>query len=243
MVTTYKKQIPIVRLNPLTLLILIVLDLAFYLFVLCSVNDPPKYYSYDMLLGPLSRNINILVLYVIEVLLIILLLIALVKNSKSTRLYFYVTFILVVFFTMYFLPQYFDYAYLENFYDASGHMTKGKYVTLAGHSDVSVDAYFDIQPAFFWWTASFINLAYGTPSFPQDPVFMFLTKWFNVIILMLYLPILIAFFKVAGLSLRESLLAYGIFLLISLGRFHYSAQAYSYSLYWLAIILMLRVFR
>jgi len=226
------------------LLTLVILTSIFYTLALYSADDTSKYYSYNMFLGPLSKNVSIFALYTVEVLFIILLLTVFKsENSRSTPLYFYIVLVSAIFFIKYFLPQYFDSAYLENFYDAGGHMVRGRFVTLTGHSDVSVDAYFDLQPAFFWWTATFINIVYGTPSSPQDPVFIFLTKWFNVIILMLYLPILITFFKVAGLSLRESFLAYGIFLLISLSRFHYSAQDYSYSLYWLIMILILRAFK
>jgi len=226
------------------LTILVLLILVFYALALYSVDDPSKYYSYNMFLGPLSKNINILILYTLEVLAVILLLIVLeLESSRSAHICFYIAFVLAVFLAKYFLPQYFDSAYFENFYDAGGHMIRGKYVTLTGHSDVGVDAYFDIQPAFFWWTAAFINIVYGAPSSPQDSVFLFLTKWFNAIALMLYLPILVAFFRVAGLSLRESLIAYGIFLLISLSRFHYAAQVYSYALYWIIMILILRAFR
>lgn len=225
------------------LIILVILIFVIYAFALYFADNVSIYYSYDMFLGPLSKSTSILVLYTVEIVLAILLLITLkLRSSESIHLYFYVVFVLLVLFTKYFLPQYFDSAYFENFYDAGGHMTRGKYVTLTGHSDVRVDTYFDVQPAFFWWTAIFINIAYGTPSSPQDPVFTFLTKWFNTIILIIYLFILITFFKIVGLSLRESFLAYGIFLLISLTRFHYSAQEYSYSLYWLAMILMLRTF-
>jgi len=225
------------------LAILVVLILIFYALALYSSDNSSRYYTYDMPLGPLSKGVDILVLYTMEVVAAILLLIVLgLESSRSVHSCFYIAFALTVFFAKYFLPQYFDSAYFENFYDAWWHMARGRYVTLTGHSDVGVDDYFDIQPAFFWWTAVFINVIYGVPSSPQDPVFIFLTKWFNVIILMLYLPILMAFFKVAGLSLSESFLAYVIFILIS-SRFHYSAQVYSYSLYWLAMILILRVFR
>jgi len=226
----------------LTSLVMIILIL--YALALYSTDNPTEYYSYTMFLGPLNRDISVFALYTMEVLVALLLLIVLkLKDSRGAHLWFYIAFVLAVFLAKYFLPQYFDSAYFENFYDAWGHMARGRYVTITGHSDVGVDAYFDVQPAFFWWTAAFVNIAYGVPSSPQDPVFMFLTKWFNVIVLTLYLPILVTFFKVAGLSLRASLLAYGIFLLISLSRFHYSAQTYSYSLYWLAMILILRTFR
>jgi len=221
----------------------IILSLIFYILALYSASNSLEYYSYDMPLGPLSRSPSILVPYIIIVTLTIILIIILkVRKEKKRSLYFYIFSFLIPFFATYVLPQYFDYAYAENFYDASAHMSRGMYVTLMGHSDIHVDAYFDVQPAFFWWTATFINIIYGTPVSSQDPIFIFLMKWFNIVILMISLPILLVLFKVAGLSLRESFLACAVFLLIST-RIHYSAQAYAYVLYWLVLVLILRFFR
>jgi len=227
------------------LFILVVLIFGSFAYVLYATSYSSEYYSYSMLLGPLSKNIYVFALYAIGILLAISLIVLLrnMEISNNTHLLLYIGLALVVFFAKYFFPQYFDSAYFENFYDAGGHMARGKYVTLTGHSSVNVDAYFDVQPAFFWWTAAFINIVYGTPASPQDPIFMFLIKWFDVIILMLYLPIILAFFRIVGLSLKESFLAYGVFLLISLSRFHYSAQVYSYTLYWVILIITLRAFK
>jgi len=227
------------------LFILILLIFGSYAYALYATSCSIEYYSYSMLLGPLSKNIYVFALYAIGILLAVSL-IFLLRNteiSNNTHLLLYIALALAVFFAKYFFPQYFDSAYFENFYDAGGHMARGEYVTLTGHSSVNVDAYFDLQPAFFWWTAAFINIVYGTPASPQDPIFMFLIKWFDVIILMLYLPIILAFFRIVGLSLKKSFLAYGVFLLISLSHFHYSAQVYSYALYWVILIITLRGFR
>ncbi|MDW8083050.1 MAG: hypothetical protein RMI56_04530 [Sulfolobales archaeon] len=73
------------------------------------------------------------------------------------------------------LLQYFDLMHAENFYDAGGHMRRGFYVTITGRSDPEVDTYFDIQPAFFWWTAVFVNILFG-PQSSRTPMFFFPRK-------------------------------------------------------------------
>jgi len=225
------------------LLILIMLILASYAYMLYSTDDLSKYYSYNMFLGPLSRSVYVFALYVAGILLATSLLIVLrdVNVLENTHLYAYIALALAVLFAKYFLPQYFDSAYFENFYDAGGHMVRGRYVTLTGFSNVKVDTYFDTQPGFFWWTAVFINIVYGTPTSPQDYIFLHMIKWFNIFILSLYIPILVSFFRTAGLSLKESFLGYTAFVLLSLSRFHYSAQVFSYVLYWLALTELLKL--
>ncbi|MEM0050732.1 MAG: hypothetical protein QXW39_09410 [Candidatus Bathyarchaeia archaeon] len=140
----------------------------------------------------------------------------------------------------YLLPNALDTYYVTNFYDAVGHMTRGAYVSITGHSNPSVDTYFDLQPGFFWWTSIFVNVLWGFPSSLYAPVFEVLVKYFNVLILLLSIPIIISFFKTLGLTFSESFIAYSIFILISYDRFHYSAQAYTYLLYWVLLVLLLK---
>jgi hypothetical protein len=46
-----------------------------------------------------------------------------------------------------------DSSYITSFYDATTHFNRGLFVAVTGHSNPSVDLYFDVQPGFFWATA------------------------------------------------------------------------------------------
>jgi len=224
--------------SPLFLVVISFIFVIFYSYIL-FLPASQQYYTYDMPLGPLSKNNISFMLYLITIFIIIILILRLRRNTFNIMLY--VLTLIIALFVKYFLPQYFDFNYFENFYDAGGHMLRGTYVTLTGFSNTSVDTYFDLQPGFFWWTAIFINTAYGTPVSPQDYIFLFMIKWFDIIILSIYLPILISFFRIAKFSARESFIGFTLFILFSLSRFHYSAQVYSYALYWLALEILLRM--
>lgn len=217
----------------------LLIAVAFYSYFLYKFDVPQQYYTYDMPLGPLSKNNTILVSYLAIIFILVLLVLRLKTRASSIMLC--ITILMITLLAKYFLPQYFDSAYFENFYDAGGHMARGKHVTLTGFSNVKVDAYFDVQPGFFWWTAVFTNVVYGAPTSPQDYVFLFMIKWFDIFILSLYIPILVLFFRTTGFSLKESFLGCAVFALLSLSRFHYSAQVFSYALYWLTLIVLLKL--
>ncbi|MEM0109718.1 MAG: hypothetical protein QXO83_00085 [Desulfurococcus sp.] len=135
----------------------------------------------------------------------------------------------------YLMPSIAQTSYITNFYDASGHMVRGAYVVVTGHTDPGVDGYFDLQPGFFWWTGIYVNIVWGPQNNYLAPPFIFLMKYYSIILLVLAIPILIQLFRKLGLSLSQSFFAFFVFVMISITRYHYSAQAYTYLLFWLAI--------
>jgi len=115
-------------------------------------------------------------------------------------------------------------------------MIRGKYVTLTGHSNPRVDPYFDLQPGFFWTTAILLNIV-STPLAPNSPAFEFLTKWFEVLIATLYLPVLMYVMRSA--NVRSLGLAMLIVYGVNFTHLHYHAQAHADLLYWLLLPLLL----
>jgi hypothetical protein len=136
------------------------------------------------------------------------------------------------------LPDVADMYYTQNFYDAGGHMARGALVTLTGHSDSSVDGYFDLQPGFFWFTAILIHIVYGNPVAYTDPVFGFFVKWFHVVAIMIYIPILFALNKNFIQDFRKTFVTLFLFFLFNPSRAHYAAQTYADTLFWFVIMLL-----
>ncbi|MEM1510342.1 MAG: hypothetical protein QXO15_07640 [Nitrososphaerota archaeon] len=212
----------------LFLLILLFISASIYLLAL---SNSTRYYSYEDIYGPFTNNLMLLIAFS---LLVITLYICTIRFEKLTLL----TCLSVVLFVLckYFFPDFFDRFYAFSFYDAGGHMIRGKYVTLTGHSNPEVDSYFDLQPGFFWTTATLLNIV-STPLTPNSPVFGFLTKWFEVLIATLYLPILMyvmrsANVKSLGLAM---LIVYGV----DFTHLHYHAELHADVLYWLLLSLLL----
>ena len=205
------------------------------LFIWCR-----GYYTYEDMFGPLSKNVIIAISIDLFLLMSFLLLYFLSSKCDDCRKDFILSIIVIVLFiaSLRILPDVADSYYNQNFYDAGGHMIRGAFVTLTGHSDPSIDSYFDLQPAFFWFTAIFINIIHGTPSSPSDPVFGFFVKWFHVIAVLIYIPILFEFLKRSSLRFREIFLALFLFFTLSFTRFHYAAQTYANALLWLSLILL-----
>ena len=198
------------------------------------------YYTYEDMFGPLSKNVIIAISIDLFLLMSFLLLYFLSSKCDDCRKDFILSIIVIVLLitSLRILPDVADSYYDQNFYDARGHMTRGAFVTLTGHSDPSIDSYFDLQPAFFWFTAIFINIIHGAPSSPSDPVFGFFIKWFHVIAILIYIPILFEFFKRNNLRFREAFLALFLFFTLSFTRFHYAAQTYANALFWLSLTLL-----
>lgn len=159
------------------------------------------------------------------------------RNNKISKIVQLLIFALAVS-SLYILPDIADSYYSQNFYDAGGHMRLGAFVTLTGHSDPNVDSYFDLQPAFFWFTAIFIHIIYGVPTSANDPVFGFLVKWFHVLASMIYIPIIYMFFRKYGLANKEAFSALFLFFVINPHRFHYAAQTYANILFWLLLAML-----
>jgi hypothetical protein len=194
------------------------------------------YYTYEDLFGPLSKSF-IITLGLESFLILSLTYLLITRNSGILKTWSLLIFVLLVS-SIYILPDLADLYYSQNFYDAGGHMTRGAFVTLTGHSDPGIDRYFDLQPAFFWFTAIFINTAYGIPTSLSDPIFGFLVKWFHVIASMLYIPIVYMLFRRYGLIREEGFLALSLFFILNFHRFHYAAQTYANALYWFLLAIL-----
>ena len=217
--------------------LLIAFILLFHILYTCSLFSLSRgYYSIEDLFGPLSKSPYIatsLILFLVCALTYIYM----EKDSDNPNCISLLIIILVML-NKFLAPDIADSYYDQNFYDAGGHMIRGAFVTLTGHSDPSIDGYFDLQPAFFWVTAIFINIMYGSPTSPSDPIFGFFVKWFDIIATMIYIPILYLSFKKYVLKKGEVYLAFLLFFSLSFGRFHYAAQTYGNALFWLLLALV-----
>jgi len=212
----------------LFLLILLIISTSAYVFAL---SNSTRYYSHEDIYGPFTNNLMLLTTFSF---LVITLYACTINFEKLTLL----TCLPVILFVLckYFFPDFFDRFYAFSFYDAGGHMIRGKYVTLTGHSNPRVDPYFDLQPGFFWTTAILLNIV-STPLAPNSPAFEFLTKWFEVLIATLYLPVLMYVMRSA--NVRSLGLAMLIVYGVNFTHLHYHAQAHADLLYWLLLPLLL----
>lgn len=214
------------------LLALITITLLVYSYLL--YQSAGRYYESSDVLGPLS---DILVASTYTIIVVSVLWMAF--NLKSLVLAVVLLFVVVL--VKYFLPQFFDTYYVQNFYDAGAHVGRGLYVYVTGYSDPKIDWYFDIQPGFFWWTAIFFNLVPGSVPGTSSWIVEFLIKWFNLIIIAIYIPIIFSLFRELRLSMTEALAAVAVFLIVVYyGRLHYAAQTFSWALYWLLVLVVIK---
>jgi hypothetical protein len=189
--------------------------------------------------GPLSKDYTVTVSLLLFLLVSYSLMYYLVTNLDAKKwLPLGVVLLALTISSIRLLPDVADMYYIENFYDARGHMVRGAFVTLTGHSDPSVDGYFDVQPGFFWFTAILIHIVYGNPVAYTDPVFGFFVKWFHVVAIMIYIPILFALNKNFTQDFRKTLVTLFLFFLFNPSRAHYAAQTYADALFWFAIMLL-----
>jgi len=214
------------------LIVLILLLYILYIYSLLSLSG--GYYSIEDFFGPLSKSSYI----AITLILFLVYGFIYVYVNKDNSNYISFLIIILVILSMFLVPDIADSYYDQNFYDAGAHMVRGAFVTLTGHSDPNVDRYFDLQPAFFWVTAIFINIVYGSPTSPGDPIFGFFVKWFDIIATMIYIPILYLSFKKYGLKKGETYLAFFLFFGLNFDRFFYSAETYGNALFWLSLALV-----
>jgi hypothetical protein len=224
-----------------TYIIVIAILIAYIAYAASLFTWCRGYYTYEDMFGPLSKHVTIAISITLFLLASFLYFLS-SKHGDGGRGSILPIIVLVLAITsIRLLPDVADSYYDQNFYDAGGHMTRGAFVTLTGHSNPNVDAYFDLQPAFSWFTAIFINIAYGTPSTPNDPIFGFFVKWFHAVAIIIYIPILFEFLRKCGLNYGETFLALFLFLVLSFSRFHYAAQTYANALFWLSIALLLDI--
>jgi len=207
---------------------------AISLFSCCK-----DYYTYQDMFGPLSKDYTFMISLLLFLLVSYSLMYYLVTNLDVKKwLPFGVVLLALTISSIRLLPDIADMYYTQNFYDAGGHMARGAFVTLTGHSDPSVDGYFDLQPGFFWFTAILIHIVYGNPVAYTDPVFGFFVKWFHVVAIMIYIPILFALNKNFIQDSREIFVTLFLFFLFNPSRAHYAAQTYADALFWFAMMLL-----
>ncbi len=224
-----------------TIVVVIVILIAYIAYAVSLFTWCRGYYTYEDMFGPLSKHVAIAITISLFSLASFLYFFSSKRGYGGRGSILPIVVLVLSITSIRLLPDVADSYYDQNFYDAGGHMTRGAFVTLTGHSNPNVDAYFDLQPAFFWFTAMFINIAYGTPSAPNDPIFSFFVKWFHVVAIIIYIPILFELFRKHGLSYGEAILALFLFFVFSYSRFHYAAQTYANALFWLSIALLLDV--
>jgi hypothetical protein len=141
-----------------------------------SLTKSGGYYTYEDIFGYISKDYYIAMSFFVLHMALLLLLYALVKTRRENNTLLPLTLSLIGLISEYILPSVSDAYYNQDFYDAGGHMIRGAYVALTGHSNPQIDEYFDLQPGFFWVTGIFINVVYGSPDSPQDPIFSFLVQ-------------------------------------------------------------------
>jgi len=229
-----------------TCIIAIVIVIAYIAYAVSLFTWGRGYYTYEDIFGPLSKHVAIVISLALFLLASFLYFFSSNRGDGGRGFILPIIVLVLSITSIRFLPDVADSYYDQNFYDAGGHitgghMTRGAFVTLTGHSNPNVDDYFDLQPAFFWFTAMFINIAYGTPLTPNDPIFSFFVKWFHVVAVIIYIPILFEFLRKYGLNYGETFLALFIFFVLSSSRFHYAAQTYANTLFWLLIALLLDI--
>jgi len=146
--------------------------------------------------------------------------------------------ILVLILFKFMVPQSMDSYYATSFYDALGHLSRGLYVAVTGHSDPSVDSYFGLQPGFFWETAIIFNVISGVPTSLTSSLSLIVLKWFPILIALLYVPILWLLYK--ELIANRVLVSAAIVaqFALSTSPFHYAAQTYGDALFWLVLALV-----
>jgi hypothetical protein len=193
------------------------------------------YYNEFDLFGPVSKYATY---FFVTSFLIALIMILVLKNRKVSPAIALIPFLLLVF-LKYVLPDLLETYYATNFSDAPVHLKKGLFVTKTGHSDPNVDSYFDLQPGFFWGTSIILNVVCGAPPSIVSPVSLFLVKWFHLLTIAVYIPLLYIFYK--RLLGKPSMIGLALLLQFSIdpNHFHYAAQPYGNALYWLSITLVL----
>jgi len=157
-------------------------------------------------------------------------------SHTKIRSFIFLAPVMTLIMVKYVLPEVMDSFYITNFYDAPAHMQKGLFVANVGHSDVNVDGYFDLQPSFFWLTAIILNIINSPPLALTNHVSLMLIKWFHLISITIYIPMLYLLYRQLFGNKLELIFS-AIFLQFSLefGHFHYAAQSITNALYWLIL--------
>ena len=203
------------KLNNQVLVVAVFLVFIFIYFYLIMMNSVE--YSREHLFGIISKEPW---LFLVFSLLISLFSSYILIRFHYKPLYYIIPLILIVFHFLVW-PISIEKDYITDFYDATSHLKRASYVFIAGHSSVSVDRYFDVQPGVFYATAMFMHVTGVSGEF--------LAKWFPLFIVILtYIPMALFLGKIVFKNRLVMVLMPLILLLVNWhSRYHYSAQVYS----------------
>ncbi|MEM1637589.1 MAG: hypothetical protein QW247_07720 [Pyrobaculum sp.] len=217
---------------------LVALLAVFSAYSAVLTSELPRVYTITDLFGPLTQLSAALTAVALAAA-VSYSAVTLARIKASTAL-LVLAYIIAVF-SKFLVPIYLDTNYITNFNDAQGHMIRGIYVTLTGHSNPLVDGYFDLQPGFFWWTAIFIDVLWGPQTSVVAPPFQTLITFFPLFAMVITTPILYVFFRRLGFDTKISWALMTLTIVLWYDRAHYSAQVYTYALYWLSLAIILMV--
>lgn len=221
---------------------LLILLLSIFLAFLCfSIFIQFGYYTETDLFGIYTNNALFFgaVAFLISLLMIVVFTRLKIKTDSKymTLIALIPTIILIV--LKYILPIIMETHYVTDFYDATSHTIRGLFVANTGHSDPTVDSYFDIQPGFFWVTGMVLRVI-GTNNFLLiSSSSVFLQKWFTPILLFASLPILFFLYKKLLGNISLASLALFLQFAFAFSHYHFAAQSFGDLLYWLSLILVL----
>ncbi|MCG2872179.1 MAG: hypothetical protein L7H13_08130 [Sulfolobales archaeon] len=166
-------------------------------------------------------------------------LIYLTRKNKSV---IFLTIPLIAFIlARFYLPWFSFPQYGSEFYDAPGFLARTEYVLYTGHTTpiYPLDQIVRQQPGFEWANAMLIDIMNGIPTSPTAFILSFLVKYYNVIEVLVYTPIVLYVFRKLGLDIYKSFIGLIIFFGFEFSpNLHYVDQTYATPLYWLLLLLV-----
>ncbi len=211
----------------------IIYTLSLHIFVENS------YYNINEFFGPLTKSLIVLITYFTTIVFVVVY-VFMAKNLSLLETIFIMSIIIVIKFL---LPISFDTYYVTNHHDAFYHVPKGAYVTLVGHSNSQIEPYFSTQPGVFWFTAIWVEILFGEQFRVYAYPFIFLMKWFSIIIVTVNIPLMMFLFKrVFKNNRRCTALALIFAYLFFYHRFFYAAQVFAFIVYWFTLAVIIKLF-
>ena len=163
-------------------------------------------------------------------------------KRENKNVIFLLTISLIAFIlARFYLPWYSFPQYGSEFHDAVGFLARTEYVLYTGHTTpiYPLDQLVRQQPGFEWANAMLIDIMNGIPTSPNAFILSFLVKYYNVIEVLVYTPIVLYVFRKLGLDIYKSFIGLIIFFGLEFSpNFHYVDQDYTTPLYWLLLLLV-----
>jgi hypothetical protein len=167
-------------------------------------------------------------------------LIYLTKRENKSVIFLTIPFIAFIL-ARFYLPWFSFPQYGSTFYDAGGFLERTEYVLYTGHTTpiYPLDQIVRQEPGFEWANAMLIDIMNGVPTSPTAFILTFLEKYYNVIEVLVYTPILLYVFRKLGLDIYKSFIGLIIFFGFEFSpNLHYVDQTYATPLYWLLLLLV-----